>query len=61
MSGQETREAILEILNRETREKERYRLTEDMMEPDRAGDSTQDFDERLKLLEALKGGVLDRI
>jgi len=54
-----TAKALLEILNRETGEQDRYRLVEDMMES--SGSFKNDFDEKLQLLEELKSGILERL
>jgi len=54
-----TLEIILKILERETGEQDRYRLVEDMR--DKISALGDDFDERLKLLEELKAGILDRL
>ncbi len=51
--GDRTREAVLAIMDRETGEQDRYRLIEDVMS------RTDDFDEKLQLIEALKSGILD--
>ncbi len=55
----ETTKTVLEILNRETGEKDRYRLVEDMM--DRSGVVNDNFDEKLQLLEELRSGILERL
>jgi predicted nucleotidyltransferase len=55
----ETTKTVLEILNRETGEKDRYRLVEDMM--DRSGVVNDNFDENLQLLEELRSGILERL
>ena len=54
-----TAKALLEILNRETGEQDRYRLVEDMMES--SASFKNDFDEKLQLLEELKIGILERL
>ena len=54
-----TAKALLEILNRETGEQDRYRLVEDMMES--SASFKNDFDEKLQLLEELKSGILERL
>ncbi len=53
----ETKNVLLKILDRETGEQEQYRLIENMMRP--AFLSAETFEEKLKLLEALKAGILD--
>jgi predicted nucleotidyltransferase len=55
----ETAETVLEILIRETGEKDRYRLVEDMM--DRSAVLDDNFDENLQLLEELRSGILERL
>ena len=54
-----TAKALLEILNRETGEQDRYRLVEDMMES--GATANNDFDDKLQLLEELKIGILERL
>lgn len=54
-----TKKAILEILNRETGEQERYRLIEDMMRDDAM--LKEGFEELPQLLEELKAGILERL
>ncbi|MCK4728998.1 MAG: hypothetical protein KAT27_08755 [Desulfobacterales bacterium] len=54
-----TAKALLEILNSETGEQDRYRLVEDMMES--SASFKNDFDEKLQLLEELKSGILERL
>lgn len=54
-----TKNIVLEILNRETGERDRYRLVEDMMKSRAA--LKDDFDELLQLLEELKSGILERL
>lgn len=54
-----TAKALLEILNRETGEQDRYRLVKDMMES--SASFKNDFDEKLQLLEELKSGILERL
>lgn len=54
-----TAKALLEILNRETGEQDRYRLVEDMMES--GATANNDFDDKLQLLEDLKTGILERL
>lgn len=51
--------AILDILNRETGEQNRYKLVEDMM--GLGAVSSDDFEEKLRLLEALRSGIVDRM
>lgn len=55
--GGESRKKIVEILNRETGEKARYRLVEDMTNTHIK--SGRDFEETLEMLEQLKSGVFD--
>ncbi|MFH1122244.1 MAG: nucleotidyl transferase AbiEii/AbiGii toxin family protein [Pseudomonadota bacterium] len=55
MAKSETRERLLSVLERETGEKDRYRLVEDMMNIHTASGS--DFEENLVLLEELKAGI----
>jgi predicted nucleotidyltransferase len=54
-----SRNAVLEILNRETGAQERHKLSEDMT----AGslDFDSDFERNLRLLEKLKSGILDAL
>ena len=59
IANPKTTETVLEILNRETGEQDRYRLVEDML---RSGSPfNDDFDEKLQLLEELKSGFLDKL
>jgi len=51
----ETRKVVLEILDRETDNQERYRLVEDMM--DNYTVTGNDFEECLQHLEAFKAGI----
>lgn len=53
----ESKNKIIEILDAETGEKERYRLVEDMI--DTYTESSHDFEDNIELLEQLKLGVLD--
>ena len=54
-----TTKTILEILDRETGDQDRYRLIEDMREA--PGGFSSNFEENLQLLEELKSGILERI
>lgn len=53
-----TKNTVLEILNHETGEKDRYRLVEDII---KGSTALYDFDELLQLLEELKSGILERL
>ncbi|HUT69752.1 MAG TPA: nucleotidyl transferase AbiEii/AbiGii toxin family protein [Desulfatiglandales bacterium] len=52
-----TRERLLRILEKETAERDRYRLVEDMK--DIYPPASSDFEENLALLEELKAGILE--
>ncbi len=52
-----TKKEVLDILEKETGEQDRYRLIEDMMRSDIG--SISDFDNILSLLEELKTGILE--
>lgn len=54
-----TAKTVLEILNQETGEQNRYRLVEDMMEIGAAFEDN--FEENLQLLEEMKVGILERL
>jgi len=56
--NQQTKDRILEILERETGEQERYRLVEAMMGS--GGFLRNNYEENLRLLVALKGGLQER-
>jgi predicted nucleotidyltransferase len=53
-----TKKEVLDILEKETGEQDRYRLIEDMMRSDIG--KISDFDSILSLLEELKSGILER-
>lgn len=57
MAKHETRERLLNILERETGERDRYRLVEEMM--DIHAGSGADFEENRVLSEELKAGILE--
>lgn len=57
IANPETRERLLKILEKETGERDRYRLVEDMRDIYAAASS--DFGENLALLEELKAGILE--
>jgi len=57
IANPETRERLLKILEKETGERDRYRLVEDMIDIYAAANS--DFGENLALLEELKAGILE--
>jgi len=57
IAGAETKKKIIEILMRETRDKNRYRLVENMM--DNYSGSSENFEEYIELLEQMKLGVLE--
>jgi predicted nucleotidyltransferase len=59
IASQETRDAILNILDRETGEQPQYRLVEDMIRTASLGDRA--FEDTLMLLEALKLGIKDAV
>jgi predicted nucleotidyltransferase len=60
ISAPATVKAILDILDRETGDRDKYRLVEAMATPGESLDPDQGFEKRLGLLEALKSGILDR-
>jgi predicted nucleotidyltransferase len=57
MADPETKERLIKILERETGERDRYRLVEDMIELNvKAG---SDFEENLVLIEELRAGIME--
>lgn len=58
IASSETKKALLEILDRETRTIGSCRLVEDMLKGKITGDES--FEETLKLVESLRGGMKDR-
>lgn len=59
ISNMRTIGTVLEILEKETGERDRYRLVEDMRDISSALDN--DFDQNLQLLEDLKSGIRERL
>jgi len=54
-----TKKVVIEVLDRETGEQDRYRLIEDMVRG--SAISTEGFEELLQLLEEMRAGILERM